>query len=1155
MAAKGARKREPGGTAPEAVTAPSEAPSATDRIDTLHPEPIARSVTLGDEEPPNRPLPPRRHPEARPSAPTTERIVSPDDYEILREYATGGLGRVLEAKDKRLDRIVALKELKREHPIARARFAREVQVTARLQHPNIVPIHEAGRWPNGSSFYSMKLVEGQTLARAIETAASLEGRFALLPAVVDVARAIAYAHGQRIIHRDLKPANVLVGPFAETVVIDWGLAKHLDQPDEPTADEDIDSGGVFSTRLGAIVGTPTFMPPEQAKGEPVDERADVYALGALLYNVIAGRCPYHDVPPGEVLDRVVDSPPIPLERHAPDTPPDLLAIVDKAMARDLDGRYRSGQELLDELERYAAGRLVDAYQYSTGDLLQRFIGRHRAAFVTAALALGLIVTFTALFVMEVTEQRDRAHRSALAEAQARSTAEQRVDELLVVKAHSLLDTDPTLAVAWLKRLGRPVDGAATVAARAEDRGVALRIHREHTDLVETLSASPDGRLIASGGFDKSIVLWDLHAGSFSTLNGHSERITDLAFTTDSTSLLSAAYDGTIRLHDVAGRTHRVVTHHDGPAKAIRLAPDGNSVASIASDGTVRVTTLSGETIQALHAPVDRELFLAYSADGSRLLSGSHDRTLRLWDLAAGDHRVLSAHRAPIIRAVLAPAGDLVVSASEDGSIIRWSPDQDRIEVIHQGDLAMHAVAISSDGRLIAASGQDGIVRLWRDGARDPVIVTTHAERVQRLRFSPDGLHLASAGWDKAVRVVDLAAGAVRVLVGHADIVSSIAFTRDGSALVSGSWDKTVRLWPIGGRPSERTLRGHRIGVRSVDVSSDGQWIASAGHDDTVRLWPMNGSEHRVLTGHTDHVYRVVFSPDGRLLASSSDDQTVRLWEVPSGAVQVLRGHRADVEELAFSPDGRFLASASEDHTVRLWSIADRTAVVLEHGGDVTALAFAPDGQYLTTGSRDRSVKVWSIPSGELVETRVEHPDEVWSVAYSPDGSRTASTSIDGTVIIRSTRGGEPQIRTGLSGARLVTFSSDGSRIAVAGVAPRGWVCPVGRGDCRELRGHRALIRDMVFTPGRDLLITASGDATVQIWDLSTHERRVLEGHAAPVFDLAAFSDGEHVVSAGGDAIVQIWPIRAPPPRDGLTPFLEGLTTETVSEPASSGSGG
>jgi WD40 repeat protein len=1106
-----------------------------------------RSVTLDDA------IPTRGQVLTAPTAPNAEkeRVVDPGEYDILREYARGGLGRILEARDTRLDRIVAIKELQRDHPIARARFSREVRVTARLQHPNIVPIHEAGRWPSGASFYSMKLVEGKTLSQAVADRHSLVERSALLPAVVDVARAIAYAHSQHIIHRDLKPANVLVGPFGETVVIDWGLAKHLN---DDTAEEDTSDGletddGAFSTRLGAVVGTPAFMPPEQAAGEPVDERADVYALGAMLYFVVSGRSPYDDVPQGDVLDRVVDSPPSPHEDLAPDVPPDLLAIVHKCMARDANDRYPGAQALLDELERFAAGRLVDAYRYRASDLIARFVRRHRAAVLTAVLGLVVVITIAALFVVELTEQRDRAHRSAVSEGRAREVAERRVDELLVVKARSLLDSDPTLAVAWLKKLREIPEGAATVAARAEDRGVARRVLRGHRDLVTSVAVTRDGRHAASGGHDRNVRVWDLATGESIVLSSHTERITEVLFSPTGSVLASAAYDGSVRLYDVTSKAERELVRMGAPVKAIAFTPDGDRLAAAAADGGIVIAGPDGRVQSKFKAAFDRDVFVSFSNDGGWLMTGSHRATVRLWDLDGNAHKSLEGHVAPIVSAAIAPDARTVVTAGEDGVVLLFDLVNDTSERLHENPMAMRATAFSPDSLSVAAAGQDGAVRLWNVADRRSTVVTTHGERVERLLFAPDGRRLVSAGWDKVVRVTDLRTNASRAFLGHADVVSSVAFSGASDLLVTGSWDKAVRVWPLDTRPTERSFRGHGVGVHAVAVSRDGTWIASGGHDDTVRLWRTDGSDQRVFTGHRDHVYRVAFSPDGRLLASSSDDQTVRLWSVPGGRETVLSGHRADVEELAFSPDGRLLASAGEDDAALLWSIpAGGPPIRLPHEHDVTSLAFSPGGERLATASRDHLVRTWAMPGGELLETLREHTDEVRAVAFSPDGSALASASSDGTVVVRPTLGGQARVMTGLLGARALAFNSDGTRLAVAGVAPRAWACVIAQGSCKELLGHRALIRDLVFAPGRDLLVTASGDATVQIWNLTTGERRILEGHVAPVFDLEMFPDGTYVVSGGGDAVVQMWPIREPPDRETLRGFLDGLTTEVVDEP-------
>src|SRR5713101_2543300 len=222
-------------------------------------------------------------------------VIDGERYNVAGEHARGGLGRILEAIDRRLDRPVAVKELLNVDRRAEARFVREALVTARLQHPSIVPIHEVGRWPSGEPFYTMKMVEVRSLGEVIREKRSLEERLSLLPNVIAVSDAIAYAHSQRVIHRDLKPSNVLIGPFGETVVIDWGLASDLSEahrlPEESAISPyRIETSGL--TVAGTVMGTPEYMPSEQAHGDAVDERADVYAIRAILYHLLAGAPPY-----------------------------------------------------------------------------------------------------------------------------------------------------------------------------------------------------------------------------------------------------------------------------------------------------------------------------------------------------------------------------------------------------------------------------------------------------------------------------------------------------------------------------------------------------------------------------------------------------------------------------------------------------------------------------------------------------------------------------------------------------------------------------------------------------------------------------------------------------------------------------------------------
>jgi serine/threonine protein kinase/tetratricopeptide (TPR) repeat protein len=380
-------------------------------------------------------------------------------YETDRELARGGMGRIVSARDRRLGRAVALKELIHVGPEHAIRFRREALITARLQHPGIVPVYEAGRWPSGEPFFAMKLVAGKPLDKVIAAARTLPDRLALLPRVLAATEAIAYAHSQRVIHRDLKPANILVGDFGETVVIDWGLAKDLDASEDEmvatgmrrakTADETaartaverrsgrhptIDNESTKSpsdastlTVVGSVMGTPAYMAPEQARGDAVDERADVFSLGAMLYHLLAGQPPYEAKTATDVIAAAVLGNVTPLGERAPDAPPDLLAIVTRAMTMEPVGRYATAGELADELRRFLTGQLVASHRYTTMQRVRRFVRKHRAAVSIAVIAaLGFAVGGT-LAVRKIVVERDRAeHQRKLAEIR-KLAAERLVD--------------------------------------------------------------------------------------------------------------------------------------------------------------------------------------------------------------------------------------------------------------------------------------------------------------------------------------------------------------------------------------------------------------------------------------------------------------------------------------------------------------------------------------------------------------------------------------------------------------------------------------------------------------------------------------------------------------------------------------------------------
>ncbi len=388
-------------------------------------------------------------------------------YSLGPEVARGGMGRIVAARDLRIGRPVAVKELLAKTASQTARFEREARVTARLQHPGIVPIYEIGKWESGTPFYAMRMVKGRTLRSAIHARATLAERLTLLPAVIAASEAIAFAHTSDVIHRDLTPTNIMVGDYGETVVIDWGLAKDLSE-----REDDVDVGPYRRdpdapadlTAAGAVIGTAAYMPPEQAAGDRVDARADVYALGAILYHLLAGHAPFRGTN-DQVLRKVQAESPVPLP---PSTPRDLVSIVTKAMAKAPADRYASARELAAELTAFQAGRLVAAHEYTRGELMRRWIRKRRGILAVGALAVVVLLGFGAFAIQRIVDERDVAEQRESDATTARGVAEDQRKKsgalaltLLAEQGRQeLLAGNTTRALAWLNEAYKGGDTSA-----------------------------------------------------------------------------------------------------------------------------------------------------------------------------------------------------------------------------------------------------------------------------------------------------------------------------------------------------------------------------------------------------------------------------------------------------------------------------------------------------------------------------------------------------------------------------------------------------------------------------------------------------------------------------------------------------------------------
>ncbi|MFY0538707.1 serine/threonine-protein kinase [Nannocystis pusilla] len=472
-----------------------------------------RSLFVGDARgtgPTSRPA--RRTPACRGRAGPPARLEDEERYQFGPPFAAGGLGVLRKAYDRRLRRVVAVKELRSREPGAARRFELEAAITARLEHPAIVPLYDVGRSADGEPYYCMKLIDGDSLEQLLGEQTTLAGRLALLEHVLTVADAIAYAHDHGVIHRDLKPANILVGSHGETVVIDWGLAKdargevsaELVASRQTEAPED-----ATLTDVGTIVGTPRYMPPEQARGEAVDARSDVFSLGAVLFHLLVGRAPFAGLERRAVLYRLADEALEDLRTLAADAPPELVAIVQKAMSPRPGDRYPGAQAFAADLRRFLTGRLVGAHRYRPDELLRLWLRRHRGAATVAALALVTLAATTLMYLRAVGAQRDRAEL-------ARAESERRATAAALAQAHAALGEDLVESLALLRPLdlAAPADfrRARLIALAAAARGAPDRVLRGHVRPIGHLAALADGGLVSIDG-GGAVWRWDIGAGS------------------------------------------------------------------------------------------------------------------------------------------------------------------------------------------------------------------------------------------------------------------------------------------------------------------------------------------------------------------------------------------------------------------------------------------------------------------------------------------------------------------------------------------------------------------------------------------------------------------------------------------------------------------
>lgn len=983
-------------------------------------------------------------------------------YELLSLIGEGGMGLVYLAEQKEpVKRRIALKIIKpgMDSKEVIARFEAERQALALLDHPNIAHVFDAGTTDTGRPYFVMEYVRGMSITRYCdEHRLNVEQRLRLFR---EVCEGVHHAHQKGIIHRDIKPSNILIslhGDRAVPKLIDFGIAK--------AAASTLTDKTMF-TLQGQLLGTPEYMSPEQVDlaTQDIDTRSDIYSLGVVLYELLAGVLPFEresllkigfaelqrtlrEQEPaspsirltnlGQQAKAIADSrmtQVVPLARRLHR---ELEWIPLKAMRKDRCRRYKSASDMADDIQSYLNGNPLLAGPETAIYRVQKFVHKHAGSVATAALVavaviLGLVVSVIFGCRAEQALQKEAAARTQVEQALMRAEIAEKTAQEQRKIAEEQADKYRNMSY---------MHGVALADAKYRERNQSStrkllqscpedlrhwewhRLNYVTDEALMTLgppqtgfssvTVSPDGKRIAAAAMrSEDISIWDAESGSeLLTFKGHKNKVAaSVVFSPDGKQLVSGGFDNTIKVWDVSnGSEIMKLSGHTDRVRYAALSPDGKRIASCSFDKTVRLWDIStGKELNVLYGHEDLVTCVAFSPDGQQIASVSYDQTVRIWDVADGEQ--LKSYKV------------------QDHKII--------------------TVCFDPSGRRIALGCGDGTIK------------------VLNVETGEELMLVKGRGWSQS-------------------LITQIAFSPDGKRLVSSSYDQTVRLWDVASGKEITTLVGHESQVMGVAFTPDGQRIVSAPIVGGIRVWDIGAEkEGTILAGHRDIVRSVVYSKEGQRLVSASDDGTIRIWDVSMAReVRTLRGHEGRVWKVAISPDGKHIISGSSDKTIRIWDADSGQTVksIDAHDQEVYSVAISPDGKSIVSGSV-KSVKVWDMLTGEELMAFSGHEDAVHCLAFSPNGRRIASADFK-----------TMRIWDASSGKQVMTID-----------------------------GHKWLISTILFTLDGDRIVTGAYDGTIKVWDSATGDQLMtLLGHKENHIESLAISpDGKRIVS-GSFASTKLW---------------------------------